>query len=122
VNDYFCAICGRDPKVITRAYAHQPFVDGRNYDLICWTCANVPKGWYTDETGEVIVLDHFDPDMINDVREMMAEGWDKVDAEISIKAVRKILKSPKTSFTSFHDNHVFAQLIFGDQIEMELTV
>lgn len=122
-DDDLCNICGRIPEAIVKVYANEPFVDGRNYGLICWVCANVPKTWYYDNNGEIIVLEYFDKDRINTAKEMSEDGgWDKDEAEISIKAIRKLLKRPKIRFESDQETHIFEQLIFGENIEMELNI
>lgn len=121
-SDDYCNICGADPKAIVRVYANEPFVDGRTYGMICWMCANVPKSWYYDDNDEVVVLGYFDRDRINTVKELMAEGWDRDEAERSVKAIMKLLKSPLIRFESELSTNVFSHLIFGDDIEMELEI
>jgi len=121
-SDDYCNICGAIPKAIVRVYANEPFVDGRNYNMICWMCANVPKSWYYDDSGEVVVLGYFDRDRINTVKELMEEGWSRDEAELSVKAILKLLKSPLIRFESELETNVFSHLIFGDDIEMELSI
>jgi hypothetical protein len=122
MDDYYCNICGADPKAVVRVYANEPFVDGRNYNLICWMCANVPKSWYYDENDEVVILEYFDRERIHTVKELMAEGWDRDEAERSTKAIKKLLKTPLIKFDSELGMHIFSHLVFGDEVEMELSV
>jgi hypothetical protein len=38
-----CQICGQKADVYTTTHKKEPFVDGRNYDIVCFTCCFVPK-------------------------------------------------------------------------------
>ena len=112
-----CPICGNYIDVVVRYYALEPFIDGRNYDKICYTCANVPKTWEYDQSGEIVVYDHISPNRLRTVEEMMEEGWDKKEANDSIKAIKKLLKKP--SFTVVPENgiHIFRQLFIDVQLD-----
>jgi hypothetical protein len=38
-----CQICGQKTDIYTSVHKKSPFVDGRNYDCVCFTCFFVPK-------------------------------------------------------------------------------
>lgn len=38
-----CSICGQKADIYTNSHRKDPFVDGRNYDCVCFTCYFVPK-------------------------------------------------------------------------------
>ena len=120
--DDICQICGSDPTGIVRIFESHPFIDGRTYDLICFTCSCVPKYWYTTKQGEVITLTDPDPEHMRTVAEMLEDGWDKRDAERSIKAIQRKLQSPKIHIFSDHDQNIFAQLFLENQKEMILDL
>jgi len=123
VSDDFCDICGVVPRSLTRYYANHPFVDGRCYSLICWTCACIPKTEYIDENGKFVFLRNPDSEHLNSFEEMVYEdGFPRIDTDRSLKAVKKLLKCVKSNFESMHTAHIFAQLFFGDSVEMTLTL
>jgi hypothetical protein len=88
-----CPICGLPIEVMVRFFADDPFIDGRTYDLICFTCASVPKTYDEDET---IVFEGRRADKLCTPEDMIADGWTKAEATYSIKAVKRLLKNPKT--------------------------
>lgn len=38
-----CQICGQKTDIYTSVHKKSPFVDGRNYETVCFTCFFVPK-------------------------------------------------------------------------------
>jgi hypothetical protein len=38
-----CRVCGQKMDIYTKVHKNSPFVDGKNYDEICFTCYFVPK-------------------------------------------------------------------------------
>lgn len=106
-----CPICGHHPEAITKCFATEPFLDGRLYDFICHTCACVPKMWEIID-GEIITYEFQSADRLNTVEHMVSDGWTAERAEISIKAVQRLLKSPRIVVESA--THVFAQLFLED--------
>lgn len=119
--DDYCQVCGVELQAFVRCFEASPFIDGRNYDLICWTCACVPKYWYIDDEGNTITFDNPDPAHMRNISEMVEEGWNKAKAEYSIKAIMKKLKSPKINIMS-DQQHIFAQLFLSDTIDMIINV
>ena len=112
-----CSICGisiQDSGGFTSVYSHKPFVDGKNYSLICWTCCNVPKTWETIN-GEMVIYSYLSPDRLCSVGEMMEDGWDRTTAELSIKSVKKLLKSRK--FIVKYDEIILDTIIINISIK-----
>lgn len=96
-----CPICGQEIEVIVSAYKSYPFIDGKRYSEICWPCACVPKTWeilknyddgYCLHDEYVKCYYTFDKDRLCSVQEMMEDGFPKVVADRSIKAVKKAIK------------------------------
>lgn len=121
MDDDLCQVCGRVPTAIVRGYHDFPFVDGRNYSLICWTCACIVKYWYEDSNGNIIFLEHPDPEHIKTAAEMMEDGWTKDDAEFSIKAIMRKLKKPKIIITSEQQN-IYNKLFIKPYTEMPIEL
>lgn len=97
----YCQICGREIDVIVSAYQNRPFVDGRNYREICFCCSEVPKIWEFFETYDdgvrvhkeiVVYYNGFDQDRLHTLEEMQKDGFGKIEAQQSIKAVKKAIK------------------------------
>lgn len=38
-----CEVCGQKTDIYTGAHKKSPFVDGKNYAVVCFTCFFVPK-------------------------------------------------------------------------------
>jgi len=38
-----CSICSQKTDIYTAIHKKEPFVDGRNYEVVCFTCYFVPK-------------------------------------------------------------------------------
>jgi hypothetical protein len=90
-----CPICGQYISVIASGYRNEPFLDGKKYHVMCFTCACTVKGAFTFRVGEN--LKPIVPGELYTVQEMMEDGFDKKEAEISLKAVKAaIAKSKKT--------------------------
>lgn len=41
-NKIFCSLCGQRADVYTTVHRSKPFVDGENYQKLCFTCFSVP--------------------------------------------------------------------------------
>lgn len=91
--DGFCPICGELIEVVVTAYKRIPFINGKNYEEICFTCDSVPKMHSFDELkNELIVYNNFDKNRLNTLEEMISDGFTKKESQISIKAVKRICK------------------------------
>lgn len=121
MDEDLCQVCGKHPTAIVRVYDDFPFVDGRNYSLICWTCACIVKYWYEDKEGNIIVLKYPDPDHLNTAEEMMEDGWKREDAEYSIRAIQRKLKNPKITIAST-GQHIYRQLFLTASQQMVLEL
>lgn len=117
-----CPICGQFIEVIVRYHSEEPFVDGRYYDLICFTCASIPKTWEYGPDGEIVWYGTKSPDRLATVEDMVSDGWGKQEAERSIKAVRKLLKNPRVIIVPELDTNVLECLFLGDGKLFELSV
>lgn len=89
-----CDICGKVPYCTVSSYQDGPFVDGRTYNIVCFTCSSVIKKWEYDKgLGTIITYNHASPFYLCTVEDMMTEGWSQQEAEHAIKAVKKKLES-----------------------------
>ncbi len=107
-----CELCKVDPECVVHTYSHTPFIDGRNYNLLCFCCASVPKGYHYDAaTEELTVFDDMDPDRLHTPTEMVEDGWSEEEAKKSVRAVKRAIKKSKLLVVSGSESHVFAELI-----------
>jgi len=96
VSEYFCPICDQDLYALDRRFNKSPFVDGRKYHAICWTCGNVPKNYeWDEEKEELTVFDEFNPKRLFTVDEMMSDGFEREESRISIRAVKAAIRKAK---------------------------
>lgn len=110
-EDGTCDICKRQADAFSR-FLDTPFVDGNNYEFVCWTCANVPRRYIITDEGFTKTASAFE---LNDVKDMLADGWSKDEAIISINAVKQLLKKAIILET----NNLVLDTIYG--IEVDLT-
>jgi hypothetical protein len=112
MDDYICPICKLPLEVIVRAYREEPFLDGRFYEEICHRCSCVPRRVvYDKKTDDWIWFDHVSPDRIATVEDLIGDGWEKHEAEASIRAVKKLLRNPKTIIVPEGGVHIFESLV-----------
>lgn len=76
-----CQICGGDTD---GGFVRDAVIFGRRAGEICFGCFNVPKGVSDWKPGQ--------PMQFSSIKEMMEGGWDKREATLLIKAVRKHCK------------------------------
>ena len=117
-----CPICGQFIETIVRYHSEEPFIDGRCYNLMCFTCASIPRVWESGPDGQVIWYGTKSPDRLSSVEDMMSDGWGKKEAEISIKAVKKLLKNPRIIVVPENGVNIFECLYLNDQKLFELSV
>lgn len=85
-----CKICGQTIECYVRKFSNRAFVDGKQHEYICHTCASVPKTFEYDEINDnIITYYHMSPYYLNDVKDLVEMGWSKIEAATSIKAVHK---------------------------------
>ena len=95
-----CPICGNEIEILVRAYVEDPFIDGRTYNDMCFTCSSVPKMWKYDEaTEELTVYSEFSQTRLHTIDEMVSDGFGKEESRQSIRAVRAAIKKGKTKKT-----------------------
>ena len=91
-----CPICKQDLYALDKRYNKSPFVDGRKYKSVCWTCGNVPKNYeWDEEKEELIIFDEFDPKRLFTVEEMMSDGFGREESRISIRSVKSAIRKSK---------------------------
>lgn len=117
-DDDRCRVCGAEPIAIVRCFAHEPFIDGRNYELICFTCANVPKTYQILPNGDYEFWGYQDPEKLKTVREMTEDGFTEREAQVSIKAIQKLVRNPKINLGD--TCHVFGCLYLDSEF-MDVT-
>ena len=91
-TDGICQICGYEVEVCVSGYKEHPFIDGRRYQEICFLCSEVPK-MYEYKNNELIVYDSFDDHRLHTAMELVEEGFDKKEAQQSIRAVKRAIKT-----------------------------
>ena len=100
-----CQICKVEYEAFTSAYGDSPFIDGKKYVEICHCCSEVPRMWelrknyddgYAVHKEYVYVYDSWDMDRLHSVASLMDDGgWDKEDADRSVRAVKKAVAAAK---------------------------
>lgn len=86
-----CPICGQPIDVACKGYCEKPFLDGRRYEAICFCCSEVPLVWHRDEEAQMWRF-RWDPTQLQELEDMIADGFDKKRSAICIKAVRASIK------------------------------
>ena len=87
---YLCEICDQEIEAFFSSFRHHPFVDGYMHEVICHGCGSVPKcitiNGQLKSAGTYLC-----PLQLNSVTEMLDDGWNKAEATIHIKAVKKAI-------------------------------
>lgn len=92
--DEFCPICGEFIEVRCTGVKRKPFVDGKNYEVICFCCFSVPKLVDFDPSQGWIHYEYLNP-ALHEIGDLIKYGWDKETATRSYKAVKRLLKKKK---------------------------
>lgn len=93
-----CEVCGQKTDIYTSVHKKFPFVDGRNYPVVCFTCYFVPKTKEQKYTSEGSVLEDLDlpysPQNLCTAREVYEQGGSDTlkQAKTSVEAVQKVCK------------------------------
>jgi hypothetical protein len=111
-----CAICQQVPEAIVR-HDTIPFIDGKNYELICHTCSRVPRSWEYNTNGEIIFYGYMDHTRLATVDILVQEGWDAQVALCSINAVKKAIKNMKFCLYPSNNYYILAKL-YGLDVEL----
>lgn len=87
-----CPICKSDAYCTLSMFREVPFIDGRNYEDVCFCCASVPNTYeYDDVTKKLEVYYNLSPLHINSLQQMIAQGWSQQEATLSLQAVKRSL-------------------------------
>lgn len=84
VDTDVCPICHQPIDVSVRMA--EPFLFLKKYDVICFACYSVPKMFYLDG-DEHKRHEKFSEKTVRTIEEMVADGFNKQESKISIKAV-----------------------------------
>ena len=94
MSDEACRVCGCGPDewlATSRCFMETPFLDGRHYDLVCFTCCCVRKQLKYDKETDTYIECFGE---LRTVAEMMEDGFSKNASERSILAIKKLMKTP----------------------------
>ena len=104
-----CEICQQVPEAIVR-YDTTPFIDGKNYELVCHTCSRVPRSWEYGDDGDIIYYGYLDHTRLATVDVLVKEGWDSEVALCSINAVKKAVKNMKFCLYPSNNYYILTRL------------
>jgi len=114
-----CQICGVKPECAVRIHRDFPFIDGKCYGLMCFTCFSIPKKWeYDSVMDRVMCYSHYSPYYLHSVQEMVSDGWVKEEAEFSLKAVKRLLVGTLSIAKPIGGRHVFECLVLSSEVEL----
>jgi hypothetical protein len=96
-----CPLCGQFMDLYCTGNRHTPFVDGKTYDKICFTCYHVPRTErqiYNEEGNleeEIKIL--YSPKYLHTAKELfdMGPAETMVQARRSVASVRSAIKAAK---------------------------
>lgn len=116
-----CGVCGLSPECLVRVHHRIPFIDGKCYDMMCFTCYSVPKKWeYDEKTNRVICYSNSSPYYLHSVQEMIEDGWTKSEAEFAIKAVKKLLINIPPIIIPFGGKYILECISLDNMPEIEI--
>lgn len=93
-----CEVCGQRTDIYTGIHKKEPFVDGKNYAVVCFTCYFVPKtlAQRYDKEGSVLEEEElpYSPDNLCTPRELQDQGAadSPRQAKTSVEAVQRLCK------------------------------
>lgn len=93
-----CHICGQKADVYTTVHKKLPFVDGRNYDIVCFTCFFVPKTseqkYKKDGSLEEELEIPYSCSHLNSPRDLFDQGTSDSlrQAKVCVEAVERVCK------------------------------
>lgn len=91
-NEDYCSVC----KVFvdgpfTRGFAGGGFIDGRKHPVMCHCCMSIPK-MYEFKDNRLTVFEEYDDRRLHTLEELVQDGFNKKQAEKSLKAVKTCIK------------------------------
>ena len=98
-----CDICGQKTLIYTKSHKAVPFVDGRNYDRVCFGCFNVPRTSEQTYQADGCLKDHielnYSPEYLHSPKELTNEGCCDTlrEAKVCVEAVTKLCSKAKKS-------------------------
>lgn len=102
-NNIVCDICKQTADLYTKAHKTSPFVDGRNYDRVCFGCFNVPRTIEQTYQSDGCLKDHigldYSPKYLHSPKELTTEGCCDTlgEAKRCVEAVTKLCSKAKKS-------------------------
>lgn len=96
-----CPICKQKMDIYTTVHKKAPFIDGKNYDMLCFTCFFVPKiqKQKYDKNGYIIEQIELDYccDNLSSAQELYQQGSSDTlkNAKISVESVKKLCSGIK---------------------------
>ncbi len=102
-NGIVCDICGQNTAIYTKVHKTVPFVDGRNYEKVCFGCFNVPRTSNQTYQADGCLKDHieldYSPEYLHSAKELTSEGCcDTIkEAKTCVEAVSKLCSKAKRS-------------------------
>lgn len=100
INPYACPLCGQNMEIVCRGFENEPFIDGKKYKVLCFTCINVPKIWETtygkakDGSEDKWEGPFFTHKKLKTAEEMLEDGSVN-DIRIAKKSILEIKRSIK---------------------------
>lgn len=98
-----CDICKQKTDIYTKVHKSIPFVDGRNYEKVCFGCFNVPRTIKQTYSSDGCLKDHdeldYSPNSLHSAKELTNEGCCDTlkEAKICLEAVSKLCSKAKKS-------------------------
>ena len=82
-----CPICGEYIDIAVKGFSSEPFVTGKTYETICYTCACVARSSFVMRLSKD---EEYKKELLNSLEEMLSEGFNKKRSEASIKNIKKL--------------------------------
>jgi hypothetical protein len=110
-----CDVCGQLVEAIVR-YDTVPFIDGRNYDIVCHLCASVPVSWEYKH-DQLIYYGYLDHNRLATVDMLVKYGWSQQEAVCSLNAIKRLVKNMQHNVYPNGKYFIFNKL-YGLNIEL----
>lgn len=96
-----CSICGQKTDIFTNSHRKNTFVDGRNYETVCFTCYFVPKIVHQKYNSDGSILEDdqlsYSCENLHEAKDLYQSGsCDNIkQAKICVEAVKKLCLKAK---------------------------
>lgn len=100
-NKVYCSLCEQSTDVYTTSYKNHPFVNGKNYPILCFTCCFVPKTLEQAYNSKGLIKEEivipYSCESLNSPKEVYNQGSSESlkQAKKSVESVEKACKSCK---------------------------